>query len=82
MEITATLLFEGNAERLDLKSAAGIYVANDRPKTRDEQNSDFFQSLHCISSSRTQSGCGNGHACNEFSSRHTSNDDSEKGTSS
>ena len=48
MEIAVTLLFEGNVERLDVKFAARIYIADDRPKTRDEQNSDF--PIPCIAS--------------------------------
>jgi hypothetical protein len=79
MEIPATLFFEMNVEGLSVKSAAGIYIADDRPKTRDEENSDSFQSLHGVSSSYGE-GCSHSrHPGYEFSSRHASND-SPQGT--
>jgi formate hydrogenlyase transcriptional activator len=43
MEIAAALLFERNLKGLNVEFAARIYIADDRPKTRDEENSGFSQ---------------------------------------
>ena len=70
MEIATTLLFEGNIEGLNVEFAARIFIVDDRPKTRDEQNSDFFRSLHRTSSSYAESYSRSRYPGNEFSSRH------------
>src|SRR5215510_2384018 len=67
MQVTSTLLFKGNVERLEVKFAAGVRITDDWSETRDEQNFDFSQSLHRISSSHRESGRRNRHSRNEFS---------------
>src|SRR5690348_11322910 len=77
VEIPAILLPEGDLEGLHVKPAAGVGIADDRAKTRDEENLDLSQSWHGISFSINESCSRGGHCRNEFASRHTSNDSSE-----
>src|SRR5438045_4158225 len=49
MEIAAILLLEGNPEGMNVKFAARLRIADDRPETRDEQDLCLFQSLHAAS---------------------------------
>src|SRR5271165_6964958 len=77
VEIAATLFFEGNTEGLNVEFAARICIADDRPKTRDEQHL-FFQFLHGISSSYGEGYSRSGQSGDEFSSRHASNDSQER----
>jgi len=46
MQITIAFLLERYSEGIGVKRAAGIYIAHDWPKSRDEQYLDFSQSGH------------------------------------